>query len=295
MLPVPRGTLAVPPGALPVPPGALPVPRGTLPVPQGTLPACKAQFLSHQAHSLSHQLANALLTLFDPTLEQETPPPRDLLKLIPMYRSPKICGCFLPGEYHYLFVGKPKLNTPLEALRSQSDFGVEMVTGNIQGDPGYFCLHLNQYKSVEDITCLSKKPFPTSNLICLYSIHERFLNNLIYRFKVKLITDFYKFFQDKGLMAVYHDRYPDFREEVRELLVTRPEPNRESLEEKIRHMFEEDISLFSMQDELSENQLRYLKEEFVQSGAKRAVETRLLSFLSYNAYHLPMYAKPGMV
>ena len=31
-----------------------------------------------------------------------------------------------------------------------------------------------------------------------------------------------RFFQEKGLMAVYHDRYPDFREEVRELLVTRP-------------------------------------------------------------------------
>ena len=44
------------------------------------------------------QLANAMLTLFDPTLEPESPPPRDLLKLIPMYRSPKIMGCFLPGE-----------------------------------------------------------------------------------------------------------------------------------------------------------------------------------------------------
>ena len=31
------------------------------------------------------------------------------------------------------------------------------------------------------------------------------------------------------------------------------------------------------------------------SGAKQAVETRLLNFLSYNYNHLPMYAKPGMV
>lgn len=36
------------------------------------------------------------------------------------------------------------------------------------------------------------------------------------------LCDALRFFQDKGLMAVYHDRYPDFREEVRELLVTRP-------------------------------------------------------------------------
>ena len=45
------------------------------------------------------QLANSMLTLFDPTLEPELEPPQDLLKLIPMYRSPKIQGGILPGRY----------------------------------------------------------------------------------------------------------------------------------------------------------------------------------------------------
>jgi hypothetical protein len=40
---------------------------------------------------------------------------------------------------------------------------------------------------------------------------------------------------------------------------------------------------------------KQLFDQYKDSGAKRAVETRLLSFLSYNYYHLTMYAKPGMV
>jgi len=38
-----------------------------------------------------------------------------------------------------------------------------------------------------------------------------------------------------------------------------------------------------------------LRDRYVSSGSKQTVETRLLSFLTYNYYHLPMYAKPGMV
>ena len=47
--------------------------------------------------------------------------------------------------------------------------------------------------------------------------------------------------------------------------------------------------------QLSPDQRKNLAVEYGETGAKRAVETRLLSFLTYNYYHLPMYAKPGMV
>ena len=38
-----------------------------------------------------------------------------------------------------------------------------------------------------------------------------------------------------------------------------------------------------------------LMKEFQSGGYKKSVETRLLAYLSYNYYHLPMYAKPGML
>ena len=42
-------------------------------------------------------------------------------------------------------------------------------------------------------------------------------------------------------------------------------------------------------------ELSKLMGDFQSEGYKQSVETRLLAYLSYNYYHLPMYAKPGMV
>ncbi len=47
--------------------------------------------------------------------------------------------------------------------------------------------------------------------------------------------------------------------------------------------------------QMSKTQRKELFEAYSHCGAKRAVEMRLLSFISYNYYHLPIYAKPGMV
>ena len=47
--------------------------------------------------------------------------------------------------------------------------------------------------------------------------------------------------------------------------------------------------------QLSKDQRRVLTDSYVASSAKKTIEQRLLGFLNYNSYHLPMYAKPGMV
>ncbi|KAL3874225.1 hypothetical protein ACJMK2_037270 [Sinanodonta woodiana] len=62
----------------------------------------------------------------------------------------------------------------------------------------------------------------------------------------------------------------------------------ETLEDKVRELIDEDIPL-------SESQRKDLVDIYSKSGSKRDIETRLLNFLTYNYYHLPMYAKPGMV
>jgi len=61
-----------------------------------------------------------------------------------------------------------------------------------------------------------------------------------------------------------------------------------ALEDKVRELINEDL-------QLSDSDRKNLHEIYADSSVKRAVETRLLSFISYNYNHLPMYAKPGMV
>ncbi|KAK6999482.1 cilia- and flagella-associated protein 61, partial [Biomphalaria glabrata] len=62
--------------------------------------------------------------------------------------------------------------------------------------------------------------FSKENFVCLYGVHEKMLNNLASRFKEGLITDFYKYLMEPWAMAVYHDRFADLRDEIRELLIS---------------------------------------------------------------------------
>lgn len=233
-------------------------------------------------------LATEMLRLFDPTLEQQAAPQEEQMNLIPIYRSPKIQGALLPGNYYYLHLKKPNLDKPLIEQMGQADYGRILQTGSPGTDKEYFRLHINLYQSVETMTCLSKKPLPNSNLICLYGLHERCLNNLVSRFDEGLVQDLYNYFSETWALALYHDRFADFREELRELLTTRPMDGAESLEERVRNLTDPEVPL-------TEKQRENLTDLYQQTGAKRAVEARLLNFLSYNSYHLPMYAKPGMV
>ncbi|XP_046534303.1 cilia- and flagella-associated protein 61 isoform X3 [Equus quagga] len=146
---------------------------------------------SFNSKEIGFQLAAAMLNLFDPTLEPVTEPPADLDRLIPMYKGAKIQGGILPGSYHYLHIAKPAIPTPLEVQKAQPDFGLEIVTGNAKNGT-YFRIHINKYKMVETITCLSKEPFPASNYIRLFGQHEQLLNNLCARYEDELITDLYR-------------------------------------------------------------------------------------------------------
>ncbi|KAK7506986.1 hypothetical protein BaRGS_00001837 [Batillaria attramentaria] len=175
-------------------------------------------------------------------------------------------------------------------LNSFADQIREISTGTPDSEEGYMKLVVSQYQTVERVVCISKKPIPASNLICLYGVHQRCLNNLVSRYDEGLIKDLYSYFQESWAMSIFHDRWSDFRDEIRELLVNSEADADQTgtLEDVVRQMVDEEVGL-------ADEQRQKLMEKYKSMGCKRAVETRLLSFLSYNYYHLPMYAKPGMV
>ncbi|XP_018118396.1 cilia- and flagella-associated protein 61 isoform X2 [Xenopus laevis] len=169
---------------------------------------------------IGFQLAANMLNIFDPTLEPVSEFTEEYDRLIPIYKGPLIQGGIIPGGFHYLCVKKPAIPCPLKAQMAQVHYGREIVTGSAD-DGDYFRLHINQYSMVESITCLSQKPFPESNYICLYGHHERLLNNLCARFDEGLIKDLYSYFMEAWCMAIYHDRFIDFKQEVREMLAAK--------------------------------------------------------------------------
>ncbi|XP_055977413.1 cilia- and flagella-associated protein 61 [Sorex fumeus] len=236
---------------------------------------------------IGFQLAATMLNLFDPTIEPVTEPPPELDRLIPMYKGAKIQGGILPRSYYYLHIAKPAIPTPLEVHMAQADFGTEIVTGTAS-EGNYFRIHINKYKMVETITCLSKKPFPTSNYIRLFGQHEQVLNNLCNRFSDNMIPDLYSFFEESWSMAIFHDRFIDLRKKLRQILIASEEENSPSMELIALQIEDEEITL-------NEKPRKYLKRVYEQSIYKSLVEKSILDYLHYNHYHLPMYAWPGII
>ncbi|KAM5245532.1 cilia- and flagella-associated protein 61 [Ctenodactylus gundi] len=236
---------------------------------------------------IGFQLAAAMLILFDPTLEQAAEPPADLDRLIPMYRGAKIRGGILPGSYHYLHVTKPAIPTPLEVQMTQPDFGTEIVTGSAS-DGTYFRIHINKYRMVEDVTCLSKEPFPATNYIRLFGLHEQVLNNLCARYDSHLIPDLYSYFAEPWCMALLHDRFNDLRKALRQVSASKQEEGLPSIEQLAHQIEDEELNL-------QEEPRQYLHRVYRDSACRTLLERSVLDHLRYNRNHLPMYAWPSII
>lgn len=82
-------------------------------------------------------------------------------------------------------------------------------------------LHVNQYSRVDELIAFSLQPLKeTSNYLCLYHMHDTYLNYLVQRWQDGLVSDLYNYFRQPWACAIFHDRFPDFMKEVRELLQT---------------------------------------------------------------------------
>ena len=62
-----------------------------------------------------------------------------------------------------------------------------------QSQRGYFRVSVNQYGCIAEVEvlCLGKLTH-LSNYLCLYNVHEKYLNSLTQRYNDKLITDFFE-------------------------------------------------------------------------------------------------------
>ncbi|XP_072907485.1 cilia- and flagella-associated protein 61 [Hemitrygon akajei] len=236
---------------------------------------------------IGFQLAALMLHLFDPTLEQMTWPPAELDLLVPTYIGCKVRECNLPGEYHYLHISKPGLMSCQDRQKEKPEYGQEIVTGS-PSTGNYFQLHLNQYNIVDSITCLSLKPLPVSNYICLYGQHERLLNSLCSRFDEGLISDLYSYFKEPWALCIYHDRFMDFKQEVRQLVESEKLNVAQPIDELIRLIADGELLVPG-------NTKAFLEKQFEQDGYQKLIERSLLNYLRYNSYHLPMFAWPGIV
>ncbi|XP_040920588.1 cilia- and flagella-associated protein 61 [Toxotes jaculatrix] len=221
-------------------------------------------------------LAATMLPLFDPTLGAADEPPSETDRLVPLYRQAKIQGGKLPGGFNYLHFTKPSAsNLTGPPVKHLQDRGI--VTGRVETG-NYFCLHLDCYELVEALTCFSLKPLPVSNYLSLYGKHQQLLGQLLTRYHQAQIHDLYSFFTQSWCLAVCHDRFSDFEQELLQIST-----NLKDDESRQQVMTDDDEPNVLPQD------------RFKDAESRAALRSSAVKYLSYNRNLLPMFACPGQL
>ncbi|UJR28415.1 hypothetical protein I4U23_009655 [Adineta vaga] len=230
---------------------------------------------------VGNMLANELFAQYDPIF---TPPktPSGKHPLIPLYKKPKRIYAVLPGNLHYLHVCQTGPTVNYEIVKKIENYGIDIITNEKNN---YFRLHLDSTGIVRTIVCLHHDKIDVYNLSQLYGLHERLLNNLRQRYNEGLITDLFTYFQENWTVALFHDRFTDVRNEIRDILRKTLKNSETSITGSLESAIDQDIIF-------SEEQKKAIIRRFRSEGYKNEIEEIMLRYLNYNQYHLPMYARP---
>ncbi|KAM7541622.1 hypothetical protein Aperf_G00000033566 [Anoplocephala perfoliata] len=229
--------------------------------------------------NLKKSLEDAFLEEIDPSVEVL---PKDDSHLLPQFEMPRIIYATLPGSYNYLHIWPSGYRKNIFLRLQDPDFGRSLVTGAPNHDSGYFHIHVND---LNQIACIS---IPKSNYFCLYSTHDRTVNNLDSRFDEGLIIDFHLFSEKSWAMAQFHDRFSELKKEMHELCYKPKEEGEETLIDFF-------ITIADPAEEVSEEILERIHLEHLLRGHKVEIDKKTIDFVASNSDHLPMHAKPDVI
>ena len=234
-------------------------------------------------------LADAILPQFDALSH-----PLELaVNEIPQFASPKTIGAILPGGLHYL-----RQTAPIIGGIGQEG-GRNLVTApdvdhrnGEEHDHGikYVNVGVDRYSAITSMCILTNKDdvADRSNLLAAFGVHERYFNNMVSRFDEGLIPDFLEYFRHPSVLACFHDRFLDFVDEISEGTRGNASVKTAEYETMIRKLAS--VQLDGKDDPDAAKAAQAVVESDV---TKKFAKDKLLDFLTFNAYHLPMYARPG--
>jgi hypothetical protein len=169
------------------------------------------------------------------------------------------------------------------------------------GEVQFCAVGIDKYQRISSVAVLaSSDPLSDlSNLTHMYGTHEKFFNNLVARFDEGLVPNLLQFFRAPSVLACFHDRFADFVDEVAESVRGHPSVKTAEYETMVRKLAEAQRASASTGNSTGEAfsthpeaaKAAQLLVETPQT--KKLVKDRLIDYLTFNAYHLPMYARPG--
>ncbi|KAJ3147559.1 hypothetical protein HDU86_007957 [Geranomyces michiganensis] len=149
----------------------------------------------------------------DAALDKKGPPPSPL-----RFRDAKKTVALLAGDLQYFHFDKPSLvSHTLDFRAQQADYGRDLVLDTLTATPNgptgsYFRIHVDPTGHIESVTYLGNRRLPLGNILCLYGMHEKYVNNIVARFDEGIISNFASFLEEDWALPLYFDRFGEFAE-----------------------------------------------------------------------------------
>jgi len=178
---------------------------------------CKIPMELCSSRETGAKLAQALLPAIDPLSSTSAN-----VDLVPVMEKPRVEAALLPGGLHYLHIITPK--QPYDSyfsIVSHTTFGRELISEPAAGlglQYKFCAVRLDHLGKIHSIVYLGSQMVEEQNWICLIGLPEVAVNNLASRFDEKIIPDLPGFLRQNWAMALYHDRFHEFRLAVRQEL-----------------------------------------------------------------------------
>jgi len=259
-----------------------------------------AQPSLYSSMEIGSRLAEAILPMVDPLARGPELGPAEL----PKFTEPKRVGAKLPGRLTFLRVSSPG-SSGLHSAEGRS-LVTKVESAQILGDEQevlaeavlrLFKIGIDRYSSINSISCLSAKDpqADRNNVMHLYGTHEKYINALVSRYDEGLIEDFFDFFRHPSVLACFHDRFGDFVQEVSEGILMSGAVDVLKLRQATEKLSKLTIGGAAAAEQSSDGKalLAQALGELDQKDTLKFAKERLLDYLTFNAYHLPMYARPG--
>eukprot|EP00049_Salpingoeca_infusionum_P014427 m.269616 g.269616 ORF g.269616 m.269616 type:complete len:1140 (+) comp15674_c0_seq14:154-3573(+) len=232
---------------------------------------------------------------------------------LPEFNDATMCLANLPFGYKYFHFHRPQIQDPT-LLQGTQATAVDLCATTLSTtasandadntDPNsikFFEIVLDEFGHVAALTCIAPAAFvEVDNFAQLYGLHEKLINHMVERYNEGLITDFFEYFHAAWSAALFHDRFKQFSTSVSQMVKDNPATDLSEVEKLLTRIGslslkrldasgeEESVEI----DKESEELLGDIQKQIGTPGVGQLVKDRLMDYLTFNAYHLSMYAKP---
>ncbi|XP_037902736.1 cilia- and flagella-associated protein 61-like [Hermetia illucens] len=227
--------------------------------------------------------------------------------IVPHYSFPIVESIILPGNYYYMHIRRPGFQLPNFLERSLDQYGMDLITGGsailddrlaskwniveeqLSAERDYCRIYIDKHGFVKTIVCLSRKPFKVQNMIRMYGMHEKLLNNMKCKYLNGEITDFFEFFSGRWSHILHHDRFGKLQEINERIYRYNLDGNTNWLTEYLQ------LETMGHKRELSSKTREALINYYQSDEFAVRIQRNLLNFINEYKETLFMYATPEIL